>query len=472
MLSSDRKREGPRFHSPVTDVTRQVLAGVHRPARRARCAMTIFHLIDAPLALPALTPVAAASASSLLTLAYVGNLYVSTATRIGKARSKDGVLLTKDDAVVVRSRLRVASWTTVGAWAATLAVVRRTALRHVANPLLSLLASLRLTGVSLPVPSVLHGHALPFQPSVTLYTLHHVLPSILVPLALTSVLFAGPLIVSFLDGRLMGQHRGGSWKEALHDKLGNIWGLRNYLVGPLTEEVVFRGCVLALHALAGVRKPALVFATPLYFGFGACWCLGQGGFFPAEISTGRLTPVFSCPLFLLGSSRPPCVRELCQRGAHSSRAPARDAALSVSVHLYVRLWLVCQLSLSSDQLAAGTDGRPCLLQHHGPPRPRWRRSAASWTGTKMGCVDGHKGKEKQRRHAAFHTLTKLLSFFSLFPSLSMPCYHSHLRRAPAGHRRLRIRTFPVDKARPLWRISVLVVRGARIGSVPTCTIMI
>lgn len=41
------------------------------------------------------------------------------------------------------------------------------------------------------------------------------------------------------------------------------------LQGPLTEEIVFRSCIVTVSALAGLSKKQIVFLSPLYFGIGA-----------------------------------------------------------------------------------------------------------------------------------------------------------------------------------------------------------
>lgn len=138
----------------------------------------------------------------------------------------------------------------------------------VKHPLIATFSTLRALGVPLPVPSLLHSNTLPFTPSVTLFSLHHVLPAVLSPLLLTSTLFLGPLYVCFLDQELPGQ-RMFNYSTMVRARWDNVWGLRNYVVGPLTEEVVFRACILSLHYFAGIKNKALlVFATPVYFGVG------------------------------------------------------------------------------------------------------------------------------------------------------------------------------------------------------------
>ncbi|UZJ51810.1 hypothetical protein CBS101457_001130 [Exobasidium rhododendri] len=226
--------------------------------------MTIFHLIDDQVPLPAISALESGIGSSLLTLSYVGGLYISTRTRIGAARSKDGALLNKDDAVIVKSRLQTVTATTIASLLLTGSFIRHVAFPR-DHPLLASLSTLRVLGVPLPVPSLLHSNILPFQPSLTLYTLHHVLPSLILPLLLTSSLFLGPLYVTYLDKKLPFQ-RNFSYESSIRSKFDNIWGIRNYIVGPLTEELVFRGCILALHSLAGFSKKQMIFLTPLYFG--------------------------------------------------------------------------------------------------------------------------------------------------------------------------------------------------------------
>lgn len=336
--------------------------------------MTIFNLTEPVLAFPPVSPLVAASTSSLLTIAYVGNLYVSTATRIGKARSKEGVLLTKEDEPVVRSRLAVASWTSLVGLSATTALIQQRAFPKETPYLFKLLGSLRLVGISLPAPSFLHRHTLPLQPSFTLFSLHHVLPSILVPLALTSVLYAGPLLVSFFDKTLPAQQNSKSLKTWIKDHFGNVWGLRNYVVGPLTEEVVFRGCILGLHALAGASKTAQVFATPLYFGFG-------------EIKGKSLLHQREANIDFLethSSTHTPRLRELCRRRQDTLSSQVEPASLPLSIHLHNHVWMVRQLFILAHEFAPCTNCCPRLLQHD-EHAGAGRGSRATSLAT-MGCV--------------------------------------------------------------------------------------
>ncbi|KAI9808534.1 MAG: hypothetical protein M1825_003683 [Sarcosagium campestre] len=82
-------------------------------------------------------------------------------------------------------------------------------------------------------------------------------------LFLTAILFAGPLY-----------ERGiveGSWRDWIRGRyigevIGSWMGWRNFVAGPITEEIVFRSAIVPLHLLAKVASKRVVFITPLYFG--------------------------------------------------------------------------------------------------------------------------------------------------------------------------------------------------------------
>ncbi|SGY44669.1 BQ5605_C001g00188 [Microbotryum silenes-dioicae] len=100
------------------------------------------------------------------------------------------------------------------------------------------------------------------------------------PLGLTASLFLGSLYVAFLDGSLLPGQRGFRWRK-MKDQFTSLQGIRNYIVGPWTEELVFRSAIISISALGGWYKKQLVFLTPLYFG------IGQSTAVPRE-STERL----------------------------------------------------------------------------------------------------------------------------------------------------------------------------------------
>lgn len=82
---------------------------------------------------------------------------------------------------------------------------------------------------------------------------------------LTSLLFAGPLFEKAVIEE--GWRR---WLKGtdLHETLSSWIGWRNYVVGPFTEEVLFRSVIVALHTHTKPALPhmTLILVPPLYFG--------------------------------------------------------------------------------------------------------------------------------------------------------------------------------------------------------------
>ncbi|PVD25539.1 hypothetical protein C0Q70_13195 [Pomacea canaliculata] len=87
------------------------------------------------------------------------------------------------------------------------------------------------------------------------------IPAVVLPLILTMILFLGPLYLHYMDGvfRLYLEPR--YWTTSLQNF---IW-LRNHIVAPLSEEFIFRACMLPLLVPAfGIGWS--VFLCPLFFG--------------------------------------------------------------------------------------------------------------------------------------------------------------------------------------------------------------
>ena len=84
-------------------------------------------------------------------------------------------------------------------------------------------------------------------------------------LFLTSCLFAGPL---FEKGIVDSGWRVWIKGSMLRETLSGWIGWRNFVVGPITEELLFRSLLIPLHLLIlPTPSPStLIFATPLYFG--------------------------------------------------------------------------------------------------------------------------------------------------------------------------------------------------------------
>lgn len=77
---------------------------------------------------------------------------------------------------------------------------------------------------------------------------------------LTSLLYLGPLFeLVFVEKPIQGGH-------SLSETLSSWQGYRNYVAGPITEEVLFRSVIIPIHILAKVQPFKIVLMTPLYFG--------------------------------------------------------------------------------------------------------------------------------------------------------------------------------------------------------------
>ncbi|XP_039682359.1 CAAX prenyl protease 2-like isoform X1 [Perca fluviatilis] len=92
-------------------------------------------------------------------------------------------------------------------------------------------------------------------------------PAAILPLLLTMVFYLGPLVHSAIDnpegftGELQSALDVQSWRLCVGDA---VW-LRNQMVAPVTEELVFRGAMLPM--LVSCTGPtAAIFMAPLFFG--------------------------------------------------------------------------------------------------------------------------------------------------------------------------------------------------------------
>ncbi|KAJ2850065.1 CAAX prenyl protease [Coemansia brasiliensis] len=90
------------------------------------------------------------------------------------------------------------------------------------------------------------------------------LPSMLVSLVLINVLFLGPLVMSYMEGEMFA-----SWEQIcrIPQSLWKqpVW-MRNYLVGPLTEELVFRSSIIPLWTASHMNPQLCIWVSPTIFG--------------------------------------------------------------------------------------------------------------------------------------------------------------------------------------------------------------
>ncbi|KAL4877673.1 Sucrase/ferredoxin-like-domain-containing protein [Aspergillus karnatakaensis] len=175
---------------------------------------------------PVISAQAAAGISICLTLIYVLPFYISPATR-------PSTTLSRDAPSVIRARIRAVTLSCIICSLAVLWLI-------VGKDDSSVLEALELMG----------WWPISFADIVRSFLL-------------TAILFLGPL---FERGVAEGE-----WSEWLRgtrisETLGSWIGWRNYVAGPITEEVMFRSAIVPLHLLAKVSPGRIVFVAPLYFG--------------------------------------------------------------------------------------------------------------------------------------------------------------------------------------------------------------
>ncbi|KAJ7662987.1 hypothetical protein B0H17DRAFT_1093154 [Mycena rosella] len=180
--------------------------------------------------MPPLTPFTSHLLALLFSSSYVGSIYVARSARTRLTSSNAG---SRDDPPVIRARLIAATLTSAFNCVVLYVVVARSDYPLPWN------ATLAMLGVS--------------WPATILSCLQ------------TPVLFLGPLYASFVASTLPGQAHY-SVKRDFSNVFCTWIGFRNYLWGPLTEEIVFRACVLAVYALCSARRGMMIAFAPLMFG--------------------------------------------------------------------------------------------------------------------------------------------------------------------------------------------------------------
>ena len=113
---------------------------------------------------------------------------------------------------------------------------------------------------------------------LTLFEDHSLLPYLVTP-----ILYLGPLYATFLDAKLPFQS-GWSWDRDVSPVFWTWIGIRNYFFGPITEELVFRACVLAVYHLAGSSRNKMIFLSPLLFGLGEFIILKVKGAYLCDVA--------------------------------------------------------------------------------------------------------------------------------------------------------------------------------------------
>ncbi|KAF9959692.1 hypothetical protein BGZ72_009048, partial [Mortierella alpina] len=87
---------------------------------------------------------------------------------------------------------------------------------------------------------------------------------VVIPLFLVSILFMGPVLMMFLSNELPFQQAFDWASQRQH--LRGLIGIRNFVVGPVSEEFIFRACMVAIMAHSGASSYAMIFGLPWVFG--------------------------------------------------------------------------------------------------------------------------------------------------------------------------------------------------------------
>ncbi|XP_057850900.1 CAAX prenyl protease 2 isoform X2 [Cryptomeria japonica] len=111
----------------------------------------------------------------------------------------------------------------------------------------------------------------------------HLWQAVFFPLILTALLYLGPLMTAAVDvigkqkqEQLLCAHGAlgivySAYRELLYGIYGavsmrsDVLAWRNYVVAPLTEELVFRACMIPLLLCGGFKPYSIVFLCPLFF---------------------------------------------------------------------------------------------------------------------------------------------------------------------------------------------------------------
>ncbi|KAF8911810.1 CAAX protease self-immunity-domain-containing protein [Mucidula mucida] len=189
--------------------------------------------------LPPLSLLQATLLALFFVSSYVGSLYISKNARLSfvattvntdTPRQKQKSERWRDDPDVIRARLAAVSLATMCSCLAVILVLFKDIPFNEA-----VWESLWRLGFSAPHPLLAH--------------------------LVTPMLFLGPLYAMYLQQQLPLQAGTAIVKNYVH-----VIGLRNVIIAPLTEEIVFRACMLSMYHLCGASRRKMIFLSPLWFG--------------------------------------------------------------------------------------------------------------------------------------------------------------------------------------------------------------
>ncbi|CAN1820797.1 CAAX prenyl protease 2 [Linum perenne] len=112
--------------------------------------------------------------------------------------------------------------------------------------------------------------------------LDHIWQAVVYPLSLTSLMYAGSLVLklmlvveSWREHTEQGGHIGDFAKDQLQDfrawmssTITNVLAWRSYVVAPITEELVFRACMIPLLLCGGFKPYIVICLCPILFSLG------------------------------------------------------------------------------------------------------------------------------------------------------------------------------------------------------------
>ncbi|KAF9428386.1 hypothetical protein BGZ94_002564 [Podila epigama] len=196
----------------------------------------------------------------LFTVMFVGSLYVIPRGRVPEDKPAwHNLRMDRDHPLVIQQRFKGILLTSVLSTIFLWFVFAYTGAIPIDLPL----------GVKVKTFLALLGLSLPEQQFKLVF-------QVVVPLALVAILFVGPLLMMYLNRELPFQSRF-NWAENKQHFFYEWVGIRNYIVGPIAEEFIFRACMVSITVFTGASVKAMVFGLPLVFGIdvGAMGHYGQ-----------------------------------------------------------------------------------------------------------------------------------------------------------------------------------------------------
>jgi hypothetical protein len=177
--------------------------------------------------------------------------------------------------------------------------------------------------------------------------------AIFLPLILTMILFLGPLSVQMASGIwniYSGEENFGTYEKIKIFVIviwlayfKNLLWLRNHLVAPLSEELVFRSCMIPI-LLQSFSPMTSIYITPMFFGVG-------------KKNTFKLKFISKINFSSIFSSYAPCHRKNSKW--HGQKNCNNYIKFSIRIHL--NIWNIFGLFICSYRTFRSPIHRTCIL---------------------------------------------------------------------------------------------------------------